>query len=94
MFDGSPFLKVFISSQIIEVGYDVIKAIGQYLELRIICLYFLDFESDHCFGIWLVCPPYANVPVGPDYRWKWEEGVGCSFLRAFFNYAFEIIKFS
>ena len=51
MFDGSPFLKVFIGSQIIEVGYDVIKAIGQYLELRIICLYFLDFESDHCFGI-------------------------------------------
>ena len=51
MFDGSPLLQVSISSRIIEVGYDVIKAIGQYLELRIICLYFLDFESDHCFGI-------------------------------------------
>ena len=53
MFDGSPFLKVFISSQIIEVGYDVIKAIGQYLELRIICLYFVDF--DYLAGLSVVC---------------------------------------
>ena len=70
MFDGSPFPKVFISSRIIEVEYDVIEALGEDLELCSICLCFLDFESDHCSGLRLVYPPYANAPVGSSYCWK------------------------
>ena len=94
LFDGIPFPKVFICSQIIEVEYNIIEAFGENLKLCSICLCFLDFESDHCSGLRLVYPPYANAPVGSGHCWKWEEGVGCSFFGAFFNYAFEVSKFN